>query len=76
MTTVPITIARMLAAALALALLAGCGKSSAPRPPAGEEASYVYPQVYPAPRTASQEAEEKADCGGPPVLRHLFGTCD
>ncbi len=31
--------------------LAACGKKGSPKPPAGEESQYTYPQVYPAPET-------------------------
>ncbi|GAB4356438.1 MAG: hypothetical protein Kow00114_07380 [Kiloniellaceae bacterium] len=31
--------------------LAACGKKGSPKPPAGEESQYTYPQAYPAPET-------------------------
>ena len=39
---------RLLLAALALALLAGCGKKGSPVPP-GPAAAIIYPKSYPAP---------------------------
>ena len=63
---------RALLILLATLPLAACGKSNAPSPPPGEEAAYVYPQTYPAPRPAG----EAPDWSGPPVLRHIFGSCE
>lgn len=31
--------------------LGGCGKKGSPKPPAGQESNYTYPQAYPAPGT-------------------------
>ena len=45
---------KLLTATLAAGLifgLAACGKKGRPRPPAGEESEYTYPQPYPAPST-------------------------
>src|SRR3546814_14334651 len=36
--------------------LAACGKKGAPKPPAGEESQYQYPQHYPAPETVDRKS--------------------
>lgn len=41
------TIALMLVLAIAMPLLAACGKRGSPEPPAGEKS--VYPKIYPNP---------------------------
>jgi len=46
----------LLTAALAAGMefgLAACGKKGAPRPPAGEEEQYTFPNAYPAPNTVT-----------------------
>ena len=54
--------------------VAGCGKTSSPRPPEGEESAYTYPRVYPDPAGVLPEEPEPAepetkDPGDPAVSR-------
>lgn len=62
---------RVLVLAAAGLLLAGglaaCGKKGSPKPPAGEEAAYTYPQAYPEPRTVAPppEGEDPQENRGP-----------
>lgn len=54
-----------LAAALAFGLTA-CGKKGSPKPPAGEESAYTYPQPYPAPGSVTPGAGDEAEEGDDP----------
>ena len=54
----------LLTAALAAGLvfgLAACGKKGSPKPPAGEESLYTYPNAYPAPGTVVPSAKKPAE---------------
>ena len=53
-------------------VVAGCGKTSSPRPPEGEESAYTYPRVYPDPAgvlPAEPAEPETKDPGDPAVSR-------
>ncbi|MGD1877853.1 MAG: hypothetical protein ACFB13_10160 [Kiloniellaceae bacterium] len=51
-----------LAAGLAFGI-AACGKKGSPKPPAGEEKLYTYPNAYPAPETVEPKGGEAPDAG-------------
>ena len=48
-----------------LVALGACGRKGSPKPPAGQESAYTYPQAYPAPSTVKpppggQDPQESA----------------
>lgn len=58
----------LLTAVVAAGLLSGaaaCGKKGSPRPPAGEESQYTYPQDYPAPSTVVPNGGTSGTEAGP-----------
>ena len=73
MTPYPLPAVNPLRAVLAAALAAGlvfglsaCGKKGAPKPPAGQESEYNYPQAYPAPDTVVPDTSDEPASGTNP----------
>jgi len=73
MTSKSLCVAKPLRAVLAAALAAGlafglaaCGKKGSPKPPAGQESEYSYPNPYPAPSTVTPGARDEAGSGDDP----------
>jgi hypothetical protein len=67
----------LVTAALAAGLVFGlsaCGKKGGPRPPAGEEEQYTYPNAYPAPNTVTPGGGGAAAQGDDPFW--LFSPGD
>ncbi len=54
--------------------LAACGKKGAPKPPAGEESRYTYPNAYPAPETVNPGDTKPAEQDAGPLSIFTDGS--